>query len=127
MEKRLKNAEIIVDKQEGKINNLVSHTNGLDENITNLLLEKDKILSSVSETKEDVEILKTKTLEIEQNSSQYEMRFITFEEAIEQLNKETSDKNNELIKYIRFVNGILELGQNTNQLKVQLSNEKLSF
>lgn len=127
IEKRMRNAEIIVDKQEGEIRNLVSQTDGLNENVTNLILEKDRILSSVSETNEELEQLKTRTLEIEQTSSNYEMRFITFEEAINELSKETSDKNNELIKYIRFMDGILELGQNTNQLKVQLSNEKLSF
>lgn len=127
IEKRMRNAEIIVDKQEGKIRNLVSQTDGLNENVTNLILEKDRILHSVSETNKELEQLKTRTLEIEQTSSNYEMRFITFEEAINELSKETSDKNNELIKYIRFIDGVLELGQNTNQLKVQLSNEKLSF
>lgn len=127
IEKRMRNAEIIVDKQEGKIRNLVSQTDGLNENVTNLILEKDRILYSVSETNKELEQLKTRTLEIEQTSSNYEMRFITFEEAINELSKETSDKNNELIKYIRFIDGVLELGQNTNQLKVQLSNEKLSF
>ena len=124
---RLMKTEIIVDKQTGQISNLVSQTEGLNQNVSKLIIDKDKILSSISETTQELDKLKTRALELEQNSSSYEMRFLTFEEAIDELNKNSSEKNNELIKYIRFIDGILELGQNTNKLKVQLSNEKLSF
>lgn len=127
IEKRLKNAEIQVDKQNGIIRESVSQIEGNKENIASLIIEKDKLVSSVSETTEEIENLKTRTLEIEQTSSEYEMRFLSFDEAIEELSKESSERNNELIKYIRFMNGVLELGQNTNQLKVQLTNERLSF
>jgi hypothetical protein len=55
------------------------------------------------------------------------MQFSSVNELIEQVANTEDTHHSELTRYIRFVNGVIILGEQGNDYTVELSNTKLSF
>ena len=76
--------------------------------------EVDQLLSEMSST-------------LTQTAEGWEMTFEQFQSWVEGTNGETQTAFEELRKYIRFIGGNIELGDQDNDLKCIISNEKISF
>lgn len=63
----------------------------------------------------------------EQTSSSFEMQFNSFKTDLDSLMNNTNASFEDIRKYIRFVNGNIELGQIDNEFKLTISKERISF
>lgn len=109
-------------------------TDIIDEKIENSsVIEQtsENIMSNVSQLytakTEFTEFQNQISTQFTQTSEQFEMQFTNIEELINTLNSNSSTNYNEIIKYIRFVDGNIILGQVDNQLTLQISNDRISF
>lgn len=62
-----------------------------------------------------------------QTSTDFTFLFQTLEQVVQTLDGETQAQFAEFIKYIRFVNGTIELGETNNPIKLVISNNRISF
>ena len=114
-------------------------TNGA---ITAIIAEKIENSSVIEQTSENImtnvsELYTAKTefteyqsqiaTQFTQTSEKFEMKFTSIEELIDTINTDNSSQYNEIIKYIRFENGNILLGEIGNQLTLQISNDRISF
>lgn len=76
--------------------------------------ETDSLVSSVSTT-------------IEQTKDSFEIQFNQFNADIESLNAGVDAEFEEIRKYIRFVDGMILLGEVGNELELQIANDRISF
>lgn len=109
-------------------------TDIIDEKIENSsVIEQtsENIMSNVSQLytakTEFTEYQNQIATQFTQTSEQFEMQFTNIEELINTVNTNNSSSYNEIIKYIRFVDGNIILGQVDNQLTLQISNDRISF
>lgn len=90
--------------------------------------KSDEIMSIVADTytsKTDTEQLKEQLqTSITQSSSDIRM---DFSDSVTMLNNQIEANQNNLEKYIRFVDGTIELGEMDNAFKAELSNTDLAF
>lgn len=63
----------------------------------------------------------------EQTSSSFEMQFNSFKANLDDLMNNTNASFEDIRKYIRFVDGNIELGQVDNEFKLTISKERISF
>lgn len=91
----------------------------------------DRIMSDVSERytakTEFTEYQELISTQFTQTSENFEMKFTNIEELINNINTNSSSQYNEIIKYIRFENGNILLGEIGNELTLQISNDRISF
>ena len=106
----------------------------IDEKIENSsVIEQasENIMSNVSKLytakTEFTEYQNQVSTQFTQTSEQFEMKFTNIEELINTVNTSSSENYNEIIKYIRFIDGNIILGQVDNQLTLQISNDRISF
>lgn len=106
----------------------------IDEKIENSsVIEQtsENIMSNVSELytakTEFTEYQNQVSTQLTQTSESFEMKFTNIEELINTVNTNSSENYNEIIKYIRFIDGNIILGQVDNQLTLQISNDRISF
>lgn len=109
-------------------------TDIIDEKIENSsVIEQtsENIMSNVSQMytakTEFTEYQNQISTQFTQTSQQFEMQFTNIEELINTVNTNSSSNYNEIIKYIRFIDGNIVLGQVDNQLTLQISNDRISF
>lgn len=74
----------------------------------------DALISSVSTT-------------IEQTKNSFDIQFTQFSQDIEAVANGTDAEFEEIRKYIRFVDGMILLGEVGNELELQISNDRISF
>lgn len=65
--------------------------------------------------------------EFEQTKSDFTYQFSTLNEWIQTLDGDTKTRFNEIVKYIRFVDGNIVLGEVGNELILNISNDRISF
>ena len=99
--------------------------------LASLQVESDNIKSTVAETyslKDETEALVSSvSTTIEQTKDSFEIQFNQFNADIESLNAGTDAEFEEIRKYIRFVDGVILLGEVGNELELQISNDRISF
>lgn len=117
--------EIIVDKQNKLIESLVSVTDSLNNNIDILDANLQKQIQDLSINLQDYQA--TISTQFEQTNTSFEMQFKTLIESINNNAAETNAKFEEQIKHIRFVNGNIVLGEEGNQLILQIQNDRISY
>lgn len=101
--------------------NLQASINVAAENIQSTVAENyylkedaDALISSVSTT-------------LEQTKNSFEIQFNQFSQDIEAVANGTDAEFEEIRKYIRFVDGMILLGEVGNELELQISNDRISF
>ena len=91
----------------------------------------ENIQSTVSENyylKEDTDALVSSvSTTIEQTKNSFEIQFNQFSQDIEAVANGTDAEFEEIRKYIRFVDGMILLGEVGNELELQISNDRISF
>ena len=91
----------------------------------------ENIQSVVSESyslKEDTEALVSSvSTEIEQTKNSFDIQFTQFSADIAAVAAGTDAEFEEIKKYIRFVDGMILLGEVGNELELQISNDRISF
>ena len=117
--------EISVDKQ----NQIISSRVGDIEAISN---EAKSIASQAYSNVEGVDAdlqnyKQTMGTEFSQTKTDFNFRFSTITDLIDATSNTENEHYNELHRYIRFVNGVIILGEEGNPLTAELSNSRLSF
>lgn len=69
----------------------------------------------------------TRTASLEQTSDAFNFNFRSIEETITQMGDEISAEISERLKYIRFIDGTIVLGDDTGLYGVRITNERISF
>lgn len=128
--KKLDNIDETIKEVANNISN-VAVTN-VTNSMTSLIQQyAENILSTVAETylsESELETFKQEvSTKFEQTSDSFQMIFNSLTERIETINGTVSTNYNELIKYIRFVDGTIVLGEVGNEITLQLDNDRLSF
>lgn len=134
-EKQIKTDEAIKDintqasKKETVINNSISEVKTSLQ--TNIEQTEQSIRTEVSESytaKSDFESYKSDvSTEFEQTSEDFLFQFTKLTQEISNLDDDTKSRFNQLIKYIRFVDGNIILGEIGNELILKLQNDRISF
>lgn len=92
-------------------------TKSVEENFS---VQFDGIDGAIQETTDRVTTL-------EQNANGWAFDFSVINEQLKQLGDQVETNYEELIKYIRFVDGVIIIGIEGNPLEVRISNERVSF
>lgn len=146
IEKSISNSKSQQTDQASKIIMVESNVSGLEQktnaNATNLaetteqltsLINQtsDEILSQISENhylKSEVNTLISNTeTQIKQTSDEVEIRFNTFNQNIQDVQNGTDARFQEISKYIRFQDGNILLGEEGNELTLNIQNDRISF
>ena len=69
----------------------------------------------------------TRTASLEQDNESFNFNFESLEQTITQMGDEMSTEFAERLKYIRFVDGTIVLGDSDSLFEVQITNERISF
>ena len=64
---------------------------------------------------------------MEQSSSEITLQFQNITSLINKLDDDTTQQFSDIVKYIRFVDGSIILGQRNNPFIVKISNNRISF
>lgn len=98
---------------------------------SNIQQEADKIRTEVSATytsKSELDQYKSQvSTQFTQTSTDYTFLFSQLNQFIQTLDAKTQTQFNEIVKYIRFVGGNIELGEINNPIKLILQNNRISF
>ncbi|MGL5382484.1 MAG: phage tail protein [Culicoidibacterales bacterium] len=91
----------------------------------------ESIMTSVSEsyvkTDEFGEYRKEVSTQFEQTNNAFNFQFTSIEELITKLDGDVTTQFNEIVKYIRFENGNIILGQVGNELILKIAHNRISF
>ena len=91
----------------------------------------ENIQSTVAETyslKEDTEaLISSVSTTIEQTKNSFEIEFASLQTDIQSVVANNDAEFEEIRKYIRFVDGMILLGEVGNELELQISNDRISF
>ena len=102
-----------------------------EQTSTSLTQNASEILSKVSQDfllkSEKDEIISSVNTELEQTKDSFEFRFNQFNQDINDVVNDTDAQFQEIKKYIRFVNGAIELGDASNPLTLKLQNDRIAF
>lgn len=122
-----------VDKVENQINLIASTVGTLDGRINEaeIALSPSSIISTVRDSSLYASDLagvasQASTL-VTQTATSWTTTFNTLQTKVNTLEGNTEEQYEELIKYVRFVNGTIELGNNTSQLKLTIENNQITF
>lgn len=124
VEKRLKNTEIIVDKQNQKITSIVSTQEEQSQKISQQEQTIDEVTDIVTEQTNIITGLST---ELEQTNSSFSFTFDQLLTQISTIDGQTQTQFSEIIKYIRFEDGNIILGEVGNELVLKIQNNRISF
>ena len=98
---------------------------------SNITQEADAIRREVSETYVSTgafdQYTETKRLEEELTAGALELKFTTIEQLVEHLEGDTQAQFSEIVKYIRFENGNIYLGETNNPITLVIQNDRISF
>ena len=123
----LKSVQNVVTRE--VIDEAIKETNELTS--SSLTQNASEILSKVSQDfllkSERDELISSVNTELEQTKNSFEFRFNQFNQDINDVVNDTDAQFQEIKKYIRFVNGSIELGDSTNPLTLKLKNDRISF
>ncbi|WP_416326142.1 hypothetical protein [[Eubacterium] hominis] len=117
------------DKVNGQIDNVVTEIT--ENHNSSIEATKEAILNTVSsdytmksETESLVQHFDT---QIEQTSKDVEIRFKNTQELISTLDGKVDINKQEIQKFIRFIDGLIELGQSDSKFTLTITNERISF
>lgn len=125
---KLRNTQIIVNKQKGEITSLVSTTETLTgdvANATNLAIGASTTADSINTDLQQYK--QTVSTQFTQTNQDFTFQFSSITDLVNQMTNVESEHYNELHRYIRFINGIIQLGQSDSDLTAELSNTELAF
>ena len=98
---------------------------------SNIQQEADSIRLEVSQTYtskgELDQFISQVNTQFSQTSTDFTFLFQQLEQVVQTLDGETQAQFNEIVKYIRFINGNIELGEVNNPIKLILQNNRISF
>lgn len=102
-----------------------------EQNSSSLTQTTTEIFSRVSQEyllKEDREsIIESISSELEQTINGFEFRFNQFNQDINDVVNDTDAQFQEIHKYIKFVNGTIEIGEANNRIRLKLENDRIVF
>lgn len=117
------------EKVNDQINNVVTEIT--ENHNSSIDATKNAILSTVSSDytlKSEIEsITQHFDTQIEQTSTDIEFKFTSTQEMINKLDGKVDVNKQELQKFIRFVDGQIQLGQSDSMFSLTISNERISF
>ena len=120
-DRRINQTNLIVDKINGNISSLVEETSVASS-------MADAAYAMAGQTNSDLQSYKqTVSTQFTQTKNDFLFQFNSLTELIDSATNTESEHYEELQKYIRFVNGIIVLGELGNQITAELSNTKLAF
>lgn len=89
---------------------------------------------AANEAAEDVSIVQSEVTEqverintLEQNANGFDFNFQTLTQQITEIAGQVNINYESIVKYIRFVDGVIIIGIEGNELEVRISNERVSF
>lgn len=124
--KVIKNAYIEVDKQNARIEAVTTETKTYTDDKTNAL--KSDLQGQITGVNADLQTYKqTVSTKFTQTTDSFDFRFNNITDLVNVVSDTENEHYEELIKYIRFVNGVIILGEEGNELTAELSNSRLSF
>lgn len=103
---------------------------------------RQELISSIEQTSTDIrmevaenyylkdetdQLINSVSTQYEQTSEHFEFKFTEFEKMIGDLDSTTSDQFKEILKYIRFVDGNIILGEVGNEVTLKIQNDRISF
>lgn len=99
--------------------------------LASMQVESDNIKSIVAETyslKDETEALVSDVrTEVTQTKNSFDIQFTQFSADLEAVATGADAEFEEIRKYIRFVNGMILLGEVGNELELQIANDRISF
>lgn len=123
--RRFAQQDIKLTETGASIESLVSVTNKLNEGFKLADAELQKELEKLGQNLSDLQ--STTSTSFTQTESNFEMKF---NEIISKMNEnanETSEEFKKIVKYIRFDNGNIILGEEGNQLILKIQNDRISY
>ena len=125
---KLRNTQIVVNKQEGTISSIVTQT----ENLNNQVQQNNESItntnSNINNVNDDLQQYKqTVATQFTQTNQDFTFQFNNITDLVNQVSDTEAGHYTELHKYIRFVNGVIILGEEGSKFTVELSNTRLSF
>lgn len=134
-DRKVNQTYLIVDKQEQTITSLVSTTETIEEtaqNASNVSAQANAAAIEASNKANDIntdlqQYKQTVATQFTQTNEDFTFQFDNITTLVNQVSNTESGHYNELHKYIRFVNGVIILGEEGNPFTVELSNTELSF
>ena len=117
----------VVDEQGASLKRVDDKQERMESTLTAVEQEASKISSlaervSISET-----MITENSTKIEQTSEQVEIKFTDLTDLIQAVDGRETEHHNEFIRYIRFIDGNIVLGEENNPFQTIISNEKISF
>lgn len=122
---------------------LIDISSGVEENLSNRLIETETRLSSqILATSESITttimdevylkgdtdaLIESISTQVTQTAEDIEFRFNEFSQDVDAVAAGTDAKFEEISKYIRFVDGNIILGEEGNTLTLQIDNDRISF
>lgn len=98
---------------------------------TNILQTCKELVSTATETciREDAfeEYQSLVSTRFEQTANDFKMQFTSVQSSIDSVNADLQEKYGERVKYIRFVDGDIVLGEDGNSLTLTIENDRLTF
>lgn len=118
---------------------IVNLENRVVKKMASITIDTDAIVSQVTEIVEQnfsvtidgidgtIQDVTQRMTELEQNASGWDFNFSVINQQLTELGDQVSTNYVELIKYIRFVDGVIIIGVEGNPLEVRISNSRVSF
>ena len=120
--------DVIIEEQTSAINSLSQR---VTEQSTAIIQDAQQIILTALEdytmTGDFEEFKNTISTELKVTSDQVVLNFQTTEEQISDINGELARVYNERLKYIRFEDGDIILGEEGNQITLEIQHDRLSF
>lgn len=118
---------------------VINLENRVKKDMASITIDTDAIVSQVTQEVEEtfggtidgIETTITDTTErvtsLEQTANGWDFDFSVINETLTQLGAQVSTNYEEIVKYIRFVDGVIIIGIEGNELEVRISNDRVSF
>ena len=118
---------------------IVNLENRVQKDMASITIDTDSIVSQVTQVVEEqfsVEIgdlqgtiddTSERVTSLEQTANGWDFDFTVINQQLTELAGQVSTNYEEIVKYIRFVDGVIIIGIEGNELEVRISNERVSF
>ncbi len=134
-DRKINQTSLIVDKQEGTIIGLVTKTDTIEEtatNASNLSTQANATATEANNKANNIDsdlqqYKQTVATQFTQTNQDFTFQFNNITDLVNQVSDTEAGHYSELHKYIRFVNGVIILGEEGSKFTVELSNTRLSF
>lgn len=129
---KLRNTQIVVNKQDGEITGLVSKTETLESQVEQNGVDITTVNTNLNNVNTDLQSYKqTVATQFTQTNEDFTFQFDNITTLVNQVSKTESDHYSEFHNYIRFISTntgpVIVLGQEGSEMTAELSNDKLSF